>query len=73
MLIAIVLAAEGLAVVGFIVFSIMLVSMYLDSRGMPEPKRDLAGQTLVGNAKVAFLTGMTALTILTVLEILAIA
>jgi hypothetical protein len=35
MLITIVLIAEALVFVWFTVFSLMLLSMYLDSRGMP--------------------------------------
>ncbi|MHA7774309.1 hypothetical protein [Roseibium sp. M-1] len=72
MLVAVVLAAEALVAVWFTVFSLMLVSMYLDSRGMPLPKLDIAGRTLIGSAKLAFVTGMVALAVMTVLEIRAI-
>ncbi|MBO6507685.1 MAG: hypothetical protein JJ866_01370 [Roseibium sp.] len=69
MLVAIVLVAEALVVVWFAVFCLMLLSMYLDSRDMKLPRLDVAGRTLVGSAKLAFITGMVALTILTVMEI----
>lgn len=69
MLTAIVLVAEALVVVWFAVFSIMVTSMYLDSRKLPLPKLDVAGRTLLGSAKLAFVTGMAALAVLTVLEI----
>ena len=69
MLIAIVLVAEALVVVWFGVFCLMLLSMYLDSRNMPLPRLDVAGRTLVGSAKLAFIVGMLALAILTALEI----
>jgi len=72
MLVAIVLVAEALVAVWFIVFSLMLLSMYLDSRDMPRPKLDLAGRTLIGSAKLAFMTGMVALAVMTVFEIQAI-
>ncbi|MCV0424940.1 MAG: hypothetical protein K5905_05690 [Roseibium sp.] len=68
MLVGIVLVAEALVVVWFAVFSIMLMSMYLDSRKMPLPKLDVAGRTLIGSAKLAFVTGMLALAVLTVAE-----
>lgn len=69
MLVAIVLVAEALVVVWFSVFCLMLLSMYLDSRKMERPKMDVAGRTLVGSAKFAFITGMVALAVLTVMEI----
>ncbi|WFE89014.1 hypothetical protein K1718_23085 [Roseibium porphyridii] len=69
MLIAIVLVAEVLVVVWFAVFSLMLLSMYLDSRDLPMPRLDTAGRSLIGSAKAAFITGMLALAILTVIEI----
>ncbi|QFT33759.1 hypothetical protein FIV00_24910 [Labrenzia sp. THAF82] len=69
MLIAIVLVAEVLVVVWFAVFSLMLLSMYLDSRDLPMPRHDTAGRSLIGSAKAAFITGMLALAILTVIEI----
>jgi len=69
MLVTIVLAAEAFVAVWFTVFSLMLLSMYLDSRGMPLPKLDVAGRTLIGSAKLAFVTGMVALAAMTVLEI----
>lgn len=69
MLIAIVLVAEVLVVVWFAVFSLMLLSMYLDSRELPMPRLDTAGRSLIGSAKAAFITGMLALAILTVIEI----
>ncbi|WP_298822625.1 hypothetical protein [uncultured Roseibium sp.] len=69
MLIAIVLVAEVLVVVWFAVFSLMLLSMYLDSRDLPMPRLDTAGRSLIGSAKAAFITGMLALAILTVVEI----
>lgn len=69
MLIAIVLIAEVLVVVWFAVFSLMLLSMYLDSRDLPMPRLDTAGRSLIGSAKAAFITGMLALAILTVIEI----
>lgn len=72
MLVAVVLVAEALVAVWFIVFSLMLLSMYLDSRSLPLPKLDIAGRTLIGSAKFAFVTGMTALVVMTVLEIRAI-
>jgi len=72
MLVTIVLVAEALAAVWFSVFSLMLLSMYLDSRGMAQPKLDVAGRTLIGSAKLAFVTGMAALAVMTVLEIQAI-
>ncbi|WP_305989135.1 hypothetical protein [Roseibium sp. MMSF_3544] len=68
MLVAIVLVAEALVVVWFTVFTLMLVSMYLDSRQLPMPKLDTAGRTLIGSAKLAFFTGMVALAVLTVFE-----
>ena len=68
MLVAIVLVAELLVVAWFVVFSLMLLSMYLDSRQMPVPKLDVAGRTLIGSAKLAFVTGIAALGILTVFE-----
>lgn len=72
MLVTIVLVAEAMVAVWFTVFSLMLMSMYLDSRGMPLPKLDIAGRTLIGSAKLAFVTGMVALAVMTVLEIRAI-
>ncbi|MEM9634568.1 MAG: hypothetical protein AAGA50_24780 [Pseudomonadota bacterium] len=69
MLVGIVLVAEVLVAVWFAVFSIMLMSMYLDSRNMPLPKLDVAGRTLIGSAKLAFVTGMLALAVLTVAEL----
>ena len=72
MLVTIVLVAEALVVVWFVVFSLMLLSMYLDSRGMPRPRLDIAGRTLIGSAKLAFITGMVALAVMTVFEIQAI-
>ncbi len=69
MLPAIVLVAEGLVVLWFTVFIGMMVSMYLDSRSMPLPRLDVAGRTLIGNAKLAFAVGMTALAALTYYEI----
>lgn len=72
MLVTIVLVAEALVAVWFTVFSLMLLSMYLDSRGMPLPRLDVAGRTLIGSAKLAFVTGMVALAVMTVLEIRAI-
>ncbi|WP_306141063.1 hypothetical protein [Roseibium sp. MMSF_3412] len=69
MLVAIVLVAEVLVVAWFAIFSLMLLSMYLDSRQMPVPKLDVAGRTLIGSAKLAFVTGIIALGALTVLEI----
>ncbi len=69
MLSIVVLVAEALVVVWFAVFCCMMMSMYLDSRGMPLPKLDIAGRTLVGSARIAFMTGMTALVALTVAEI----
>ncbi|MCX2723880.1 hypothetical protein [Roseibium salinum] len=69
MLTAVVLVAEALVVVWFAGFSIMVTSMYLDSRKLPLPKLDVAGRTLLGSAKLAFVTGMAALAVLTVLEI----
>lgn len=68
MLVAIVLVAEVLVVAWFAIFSLMLFSMYLDSRQMPVPKLDTAGRTLIGSAKLAFLTGIVALGALTVFE-----
>nr|WP_319385998.1 hypothetical protein [uncultured Roseibium sp.] len=68
MLVAIVLVAEILVVVWFAIFSLMLLSMYLDSRQMPVPKIDVAGRTLIGSAKLAFVTGLVALGALTVFE-----
>lgn len=68
MLVAIVLVAELLVVAWFAVFSLMLLSMYLDSRQMPVPKLDIAGRTLIGSAKLAFVTGIVALGALTVFE-----
>ena len=65
-------SAEALVVVWFVVFCLMMLSMYLDSRGMPLPKLDVTGRTLIGSAKLAFVTGMSALVTLTVLEIPAI-
>ena len=72
MLVTVVLVAEVLVAVWFTVFSLMLMSMYLDSRNMPLPRLDVAGRTLIGSAKLAFVTGMIALTVMTVLEIRAI-
>ncbi|MCK7610666.1 hypothetical protein [Roseibium sediminicola] len=72
MLVTVVLVAEALVAVWFTVFSLMLMSMYLDSRDMPLPKLDIAGRTLIGSAKLAFVTGMVALAVMTVLEIKAI-
>lgn len=72
MLVTIVLVAEAFVAVWFIVFSLMLLSMYLDSRNMPRPRLDAAGRTLIGSAKLAFITGMVALAALTVFEIQAI-
>jgi hypothetical protein len=46
--------------------------MYLDSRGMPLPKLDVAGRTLIGSAKLAFITGIVALAAMTVFEIQAL-
>ncbi|MES0880223.1 hypothetical protein [Roseibium sp. SCP14] len=69
MLVGVVLVAEALVAVWFTVFSIMLMSMYLDSRKMPLPKLDVAGRTLIGSAKLAFVTGMLALVVLTVAEL----
>ncbi|MBO9420642.1 MULTISPECIES: hypothetical protein [Stappiaceae] len=69
MLPAIVLVAEGLVVLWFVVFIGMMVSMYLDSRSMPLPRLDVAGRTLIGSAKLAFAVGMTALAALTYYEI----
>lgn len=68
MLVAIVLFAEVLVVAWFAIFSLMLLSMYLDSRQMPVPKLDTAGRTLIGSAKLAFVTGIVALGALTVFE-----
>ncbi|MEM8700244.1 MAG: hypothetical protein AAGF82_00360 [Pseudomonadota bacterium] len=68
MLVAIVLVAELLVVAWFVVFSLMLLSMYLDSRQMPVPKLDVAGRTLIGSARLAFVTGIVALGALTVFE-----
>ena len=56
MLITIVLIAEALVFVWFTVFSLMLLSMYLDSRGMPLPKLDVAGRTLMGIVALAAMT-----------------
>jgi len=72
MLVAVVLVAEALVAVWFIVFSLMLLSMYLDSRSLPLPRLDIAGRTLIGSAKFAFVTGMIALAVMTVLEVRAI-
>jgi len=72
MLVTVVLVAEALVAVWFTVFSLMLMSMYLDSRDMPLPRLDIAGRTLIGSAKLAFVTGMIALAVMTVLEIQAI-
>ena len=69
MLSVIVLGAEALVAVWFAVFSIMLTSMYLDSRGMRRPNMDVAGRTLVGSAKLAFFSGMCALAVLTIAEL----
>lgn len=69
MLVTIVLVAEALVAVWFILFTLMLGSMYLDSRHMPLPRLDIAGRTLISSAKLAFLAGMLALGALTVFEI----
>ncbi|MBG6209432.1 hypothetical protein IWQ49_004105 [Labrenzia sp. EL_126] len=69
MLVAVVLVAEVLVVVWFAIFSVMLVSMYLDSRQMELPRLDTTGRTLIGSAKLAFVTGMLALVVLTVVEL----
>jgi len=69
MLVAVVLAAEALVAVWFAVFSLMMLSMYLDSRSLPVPRLDMAGRTLIGSAKFAFLTGMAALAVMTVMEL----
>lgn len=69
MLVAIVLVAEILVVAWFAIFSLMLLSMYLDSRQMPVPKLDTAGLTLIGSAKLAFVAGLVALGALTVFEL----
>ncbi|WP_434053352.1 MAG: hypothetical protein RDA78_00130 [Roseibium sp.] len=68
MLVAIVLVAEVFVVAWFAIFSLMLLSMYLDSRQMPVPKLDVAGRSLIGSAKLAFVTGLVALGALTVFE-----
>lgn len=68
MLVTIVLVAEALVVVWFTVFTLMLTSMYLDSKDLPLPKLDIAGRTLIGSAKLAFFAGMAALVVLTVFE-----
>lgn len=72
MLVTTVLVAEALVAVWFIVFSLMLLSMYLDSRGMAIPRLDIAGRTLISSAKLAFVSGMVALAVMTILEIRAI-
>ncbi|MTI00636.1 hypothetical protein [Roseibium sp. RKSG952] len=69
MLETIVLVAEVLVFIWFSVFSIMLLSMYLDSRNMPKPVLSGAGRVLVSNARVAFGVGLVALTVLTIWEI----
>ncbi|GAA0778949.1 hypothetical protein E1180_19350 [Roseibium denhamense] len=73
MLPAIVLIAEGLVVLWFAGFMTMIMSMYLESRSMPVPRLDLAARTLIGSAKLAFVTGMLALFVLTFLELPGIA
>lgn len=69
MLVTTVLVAEVLVAGWFLVFSLMMLSMYLDSRSLPRPKLDVAGSTLIGNAKFAFITGIVSLAVLTVFEI----
>ena len=69
MLVTVVLVAEALVAVWFIVFTLLLVSMYLESRHLPSSKLDTAGRTLIDSAKLAFLAGMVALVALTVLEL----
>ncbi|MBN9669051.1 hypothetical protein [Roseibium aggregatum] len=69
MLVTVVLAAEVLVAVWFAVFSLMLLSMYLDSRSLPVPRLDIAGRTLIDSAKFAFLTGIAALAVMTVMEL----
>lgn len=61
MLETIVLLAEVITFGWFIVFSIMLVSMYLDSRHMVRPKLDAIGRSLILNARIAFTAGIIAL------------
>ena len=72
MLPIIVLFAEALVVIWFAVFGSVVLSMYLDSRNMPSPKMDMVGRSLIGNAKLAFVVGMSALGVLTALEIAAL-
>ncbi|TYC62326.1 hypothetical protein FMN50_04800 [Rhodobacterales bacterium] len=69
MLVTAVLVAEVQVAGWFLVFSLMMLSMYLESRNLPQPKLDIAGRTLIGSTRFAFITGMLALAILTVLEI----
>lgn len=69
MLVTTVLFAEVLVAGWFLVFSLMLLSMYLDSRNLPKPNLDIAGSTLLGSAKFAFITGLVSLAVLTVMEI----
>ncbi|MTI43367.1 hypothetical protein JM93_02133 [Roseibium hamelinense] len=69
MLEIIVIGAEALVVIWFAVFMTMIMSMYLDSRGMKQPVLTGAGRLLVLNAKFAFIVGMVALAALTVWEV----
>ncbi|NBN64491.1 hypothetical protein [Pannonibacter tanglangensis] len=68
MLEAVVLAAELLTLGWFLVFSGMLLSMYLDSRGMELPRLDGIGRSLILNARLAFTAGGLALLVLALVE-----
>ncbi|NBN79023.1 hypothetical protein GWI72_12160 [Microvirga tunisiensis] len=68
MLEAVVLAAELLTLGWFLVFSGMLLSMYLDSRGMELPRLDGIGRSLILNARLAFAAGGLALLVLALVE-----
>lgn len=61
MLETVVLAAEVITLGWFAVFSVMIVSMYLDSRGMVRPRLDALGRSLMLNARLAFGAGIIAL------------
>lgn len=69
MLPTIVLIAEFLVVVWFVLFLTMLGSMYRESYAMPRAFADGTGRRLVGHARLAICLGTTAVIILSLAEL----
>ncbi len=52
-----VLLAEAMAVIFVILFSGVVIRLMRDSEGLPQPRMDAVGRTLVGSAQLALIVG----------------